>query len=102
MYGSSWDGWSYVLPDKSAESIRERANLLGIRVRRDQEKIVLTGAFDYRWNDVMRLFRNGFPPSAIDRKLGMDSGTARKMVCERWLLDKMAGRIRYETLAATS
>lgn len=84
-----WDGWEEVLPGRTEQQIRGRANRLGIyspralnspldRERRSKRQTKQSKI-------IVNLFKLGMPPSAIDKALLLRDGTSRRAVSDYWL-----------------
>ncbi len=84
--GPSWDGWSALLPDHGRSDISERAIDIGLDApSRQRPRNAPHSVSD---SEVMRMFRNGFAPSRIDRILNMRSGFAHDIIVRMWNYEK--------------
>lgn len=70
--GAKWRGWWDLLPGRPARSIAARARKL------------LGPEEDPRERDVSELMALGMSVEDIDRRLGWEAGTARKLATRSW------------------
>ena len=80
-FSLDWIGWPEVLPGKSKNSLRRR--LHGLLYGQCEE--VTSISFDEK---ILTLSNMGMSPSAIDKKLSLTAGTARKRLVALWARDK--------------
>ena len=95
IHGPSWDRWGEVLPGRTGSSVANRARRLGVRMsptvltearsrasaKGNATKAAKEAALE---REVMALLDRGLPPSAIDVRLGLGPGTARRVISKRW------------------
>lgn len=83
--GASWDGWAALLPDHGPRSIAAKARELGLSATAIAPR---TSPHAATRAEVMRMFRNGFAPSRIDRILNAPQGHTHDVVVEEWRIEK--------------
>lgn len=73
----NWPGWAEVLPGFSVRQLKYRATMLRLPrpVPRGSERVVF-------------LFACGRTPTEIDKMLGLEDGTAKRLVAELWAMRK--------------
>lgn len=105
LHGADWDGWADALPGRSESAIRSRAGKLGLRLlpevlslshsqanrRRKGRRKDGEPRPDPLERSCMELLAGGMPPSAIDARLGLEPGTSRRVISQRWRRTRKEG-----------